>query len=177
MLFRSNSDVEDSDAEMDEDELTKAAITLSKAQAAYEKAEAKAKAVEEAKAKAEAESKALAEAEAKKAAEETTEMETETEKDPEPYDRVVDILPKELHHLIGPFASEGGLSEEVCRRARETKVQISKRETKSIVKALTDMGDAGREALLPTSDIYKEDRKSTRLNSSHSSVSRMPSSA
>ena len=26
-------------------------------------------------------------------------------------------------------------------------------------------------------DIYKKDRKSTRLNSSHSSVSRMPSSA
>ena len=113
-----NSDEEDSDVEMAEnDDVTNAAINLSKAQAAYEAAEAKAKALAEAKAKAaadakgkakaaaetvpEADAEALAEAEAaKKAAEEEDKMETQ-------YDKIVDILPQELHYLVGPFASEG----------------------------------------------------------------------
>ena len=37
--------------------------------------------------------------------------------------------------------------------------------------------DAGEECVIPYCDHYYEDRKSTRLNSSHPTTSRMPSSA
>ena len=50
----------------------------------------------------------------------------------------------------------------------------------SLIKdALTDIknGNLNRRVLARKSDLTKQDRKSTRLNSSHTSKSRMPSSA
>ena len=78
---------------------------------------------------------------------------------------------RELHGKTLGIVGLGGIGFEVARRARRVyAVDISS----EIVKGVETPSNF---ELLPTDGFTVPDRKSTRLNSIHSSVSRMPSSA
>mgnify|MGYP003340860228 CR=1 FL=1 len=84
---------------------------------------------------------------------------------------------------------DGGMGQEILARGVKphgtlwsASALINEKYHQTVIDIHKDFIDAGAESIVTTSFTtrqirLREDRKSTRLNSSHSSVSRMPSSA
>ena len=72
---------------------------------------------------------------------------------PVKYDPIVSIVPEDFHNLIGPFASEGGLSEREARALRRRRVEITVEEAINLENALADLGQKGREKIMSVDSL------------------------
>ena len=106
------------------------------------------------------------------------------EKDPNSYSNILDLLNKEYDRSTWEKADHAAELFDKCRRSPGQKMvaylgEMHRSYTRMLKEdegtMISDASMARR--ILRRSGLTHEDRKSTRLNSSHSSVSRMPSSA
>ena len=91
----------------------------------------------------------------------------------DPIDRkILALLQNNAGMAIADIATKVGLSQTPCWK------RIQKMEQSGVIKARVALLDAKKLSLgLTVFVIIRTDRKSTRLNSSHTDISRMPSSA